>query len=63
DGAGSVFTRVSRFLDEGNILGKFVETESAGAEDFPDISLEEILGDHPRQDQDFLDTMREYFRP
>ena len=63
DGAGSVFTRVSRFLDEGNILGKLVETESAGDGDFPDISLEEIIGEHPAQDQDFLDTMREYFRP
>jgi DNA helicase-2/ATP-dependent DNA helicase PcrA len=63
DGAGSVFTRVSRFLGEGDILGKFVETESAGAEDFEDISLEEIIGEHPLPDQDFLDMMKDYFRP
>jgi DNA helicase-2/ATP-dependent DNA helicase PcrA len=63
DGAHSVFTTVSRFLDEGNIMGKFVEAESAGAEDFEDISLEEIIGKHPLPDQDFLDTMKDYFRP
>jgi DNA helicase-2/ATP-dependent DNA helicase PcrA len=32
DGASSMFTIVSRFLDEGNIMDKFVETESVGAE-------------------------------
>ena len=63
DGAGAVFTTVSRFLDEGNIMGKFMETESAGAEDFEDISLEEIIGKRPKPDQDLLDTMKDYFRP
>ena len=63
DGAGSVFTTVSRFLDEGDIMGKFVETKSAGVEDFEDISFEEVIGNRPRPDQDFLDTMKDYFRP
>jgi len=52
-----------RFLDEGNIMGTFVEIESAGAEDCEDISLGEIIGERLRPDQDFLDTMKDYFHP
>ena len=63
DGAHSVFTTVSRFLEEGNILGKFVDTESADADDFDDISLEEITGRYPPPDEDLLDTMKDYFGP
>ncbi len=63
DGAHSVFTTVSRFLDEGNILGKFVEIENTDIDDFDDISLEEITGRYPAPDQDLLDTMKDYFGP
>jgi len=62
DGAGTVFTTTSRFLDAGNIMGKFVEIESAESQDFEDISLEEIIGERPKPDQDFLDTIKDYFR-
>ena len=44
-------------------LDKFVETESAGAEDFEDIFPEETAGERPKPDQDFLDMMKDYFRP
>jgi DNA helicase-2/ATP-dependent DNA helicase PcrA len=54
DGASSVFTTVSRFLEEGNILGKFVDSQSAGVDDYEDISLEEITGEPLKSDDDFL---------
>jgi len=61
DGAGSVFTRVSRFLDEGKIMDRFMDTESAGGGDFEDIHLEDIVDRRVRPDRDFLDTMKDYF--
>lgn len=34
DGGGSVFTQVSRFLEQGNLLDKFVDVQSAGIKPF-----------------------------
>jgi len=43
DGGGSVFTQVSRFLEQGNLLNKFVDVQSAGNSDEPDdLGLEDI---------------------
>ncbi|MDD5431632.1 MAG: ATP-dependent helicase [Candidatus Omnitrophica bacterium] len=60
---GLVFTQVSRFLEQGNILDKFVETENGGEfdriveeTDFDDI----VEPRHPR-DKEFFDRMNDYF--
>jgi len=60
---GTVFTQTSRFLDEGNIMEKFVSVEGAG--DDYDIDDEEFK-DRPlpkeSKDKEFLEMMKEYFR-
>ncbi|MDD4893874.1 MAG: ATP-dependent helicase, partial [Candidatus Omnitrophica bacterium] len=61
-GGGSVFTTVSRFLEEGNILTKFLDSESAETDDFDDIRVEDIIRQRPNPDKAFLDMMKEYFR-
>jgi hypothetical protein len=62
DGGGHVFTQVSRFLEQGNILGKLVEIESAGdRDDFSDIDVEDIIGKSLPGDREFFGKMREYF--
>ena len=60
DGGGSVFTQVSRFLEEGNILEKFAEIQSNGDE-FEDIDIEDITGERGAKDKRFWDSMNEYF--
>jgi len=62
DGGGSVFTSVSRFLEEGDILSRFVNSESAPADDLDDISLEEITGERRKPDKAYLEMIKEYFR-
>ncbi|MBI3008084.1 MAG: ATP-dependent helicase [Candidatus Omnitrophica bacterium] len=61
DGGGSVFTAVSRFLEEGGILNKFLAFERADYNKFRDISPEDTGGRH-RPDKEFLDMMKEYYR-
>jgi DNA helicase-2/ATP-dependent DNA helicase PcrA len=63
DGGGSVFTRVSRFLEEPKLLGKFVEVQGSGVADEWDLlGLEDILGERSCRDKEFLETLDEYFR-
>lgn len=62
DGSGTVFTNVSRFLEEGRILDKFVEKESVDFDDLDDSILNEIVGKTPKADPDFLEEMKDYFR-
>jgi DNA helicase-2/ATP-dependent DNA helicase PcrA len=62
DGAGTVFTAVSRFLEEGGILERLVENESAAVGDLDDVSLEDITGERPRPDKEFLDMLKDYYR-
>jgi DNA helicase-2/ATP-dependent DNA helicase PcrA len=62
DEGGSVFTQVSRFLDEGNIMDKLVEIETAKDsgnlfEDSADDTQERFS-----KNKDFLNIMKEYFR-
>jgi len=62
DEGGSIFTQVSRFLEEGNILDKFVDIQSAGGlPGLDDIELDDIIGQSRRQDNDFLKDMKDYF--
>ena len=63
DGGGSVFTQVSRFLDEGNILNNLVEVEAGiPTEDDSDYDdLDEPVKDS-KKNQEFLEMMKDYFR-
>jgi len=62
DAGGSVFTTVSRFLEEGDILSKLVDTENACADNLDDVSLEDIIGKRPQPDKAFLEMMKEFYR-
>jgi len=63
DGGGSVFTRVSRFLEQGNLLDKFVDVQSAGSSDEPDdLGLEDIIGEKNNRNKVFFESIEEYFR-
>jgi DNA helicase-2/ATP-dependent DNA helicase PcrA len=60
---GSVFTQVSRFLDQGNLLDKFVEMQSAGDKDgFDDFESQDYGAKKPARDKEFLEMMKQYFR-
>ncbi|MFA4888882.1 MAG: 3'-5' exonuclease, partial [Candidatus Omnitrophota bacterium] len=62
DAGGMVFTQVSRFLEEGNILDKFAEVESLGdSDEFSDIQPEEIIGRSAKYDKEFMDSLHDYF--
>jgi DNA helicase-2/ATP-dependent DNA helicase PcrA len=61
DQGHSVFTRVSRFLEEGDILKKFVKLESFGQQDKNDIAWENTALDKRDRDEEFLGMMRDYF--
>ncbi|MCX5694352.1 MAG: ATP-dependent helicase [Candidatus Omnitrophica bacterium] len=63
DGGGSVFTQVSRFLEQGGLLEKFVDVQSSGAlEELEDLELEDIIGEKRNKSKEFFETMEEYFR-
>ncbi|MEW5758649.1 MAG: ATP-dependent helicase [Candidatus Omnitrophota bacterium] len=68
DGAGSVFTQVSRFLDEGDILNKFVTTESAYLNVGADPRVHpnnngQAQGPVPTsRNEKLFEMMKEYFR-
>ncbi len=63
DGGGSVFTQVSRFLEQGNLLNKFVDVQSSGSSDeLDDIGLEDIIGEKRSRNKAFFETIEEYFR-
>jgi len=63
DGGGSVFTQVSRFLDQDGILKKFAEIETAGdMPDFDDFTLEGPIERNSSKNREFFETLEEYFR-
>ncbi len=59
---GSIFTETSRFLEEGDILKRFVDIEDAEPDDIRDVSWEDVSGQRPKPDKEFLEMMKEYFR-
>ncbi|MFA5092430.1 MAG: ATP-dependent helicase [Candidatus Omnitrophota bacterium] len=62
-GGGSVFTQVSRFLEQGNLLDKFVDVQSAGdTDELDDIELEDIIGEKRNKNKAFFESIDEYFR-
>ncbi|MDD5560841.1 MAG: ATP-dependent helicase [Candidatus Omnitrophica bacterium] len=63
DGAGSVFTQVSRFLGQGGLLEKFVDVQSAGGlECLDDIEIRDIIGQNRQGDKYSFETVEDYFR-
>ncbi|MFH1507891.1 MAG: ATP-dependent helicase [Candidatus Omnitrophota bacterium] len=62
DASGTVFTRVSRFLEEGKILDKFVKIESTDLDGFDELLLGEINIKHSKADPDFLEEIKDYLR-
>jgi DNA helicase II / ATP-dependent DNA helicase PcrA len=63
DGGGSVFTQVSRFLEQGGLLNKFVDVQGAGdVNERDDVELEDIIGEKRQRNKEFFETMEEYFR-
>ena len=63
DGGGSVFTQVSRFLEQGGLLGKFIDVQNSGVlDELDDLELEDITGEKRNKNKEFFETMEEYFR-
>ena len=63
DGGGSVFTQVSRFLEKGDLLNKFVDVQAAGdSGGWDEVELEDIIGEKKQRDKELFKTMEEYFR-
>jgi len=63
DGAGSVFTQVSRFLDQGGLLNKFIDVQSsAELEGLEDLELEDIVGHSRQNNKVFFENLEDYFR-
>ena len=63
DGGGSVFTQVSRFLEQGGLLNKFVDVQSSGdSGGWDDVELEDIIGEKKQRNKEFFESMEEYFR-
>ncbi|MDD5129986.1 MAG: ATP-dependent helicase [Candidatus Omnitrophica bacterium] len=63
DGGGSVFTQVSRFLEQGGLLEEFVDVQNSGAlSGLDDLELEDIIGEKRNKNKEFFETMEEYFR-
>ncbi|MDD5725381.1 MAG: 3'-5' exonuclease, partial [Candidatus Omnitrophica bacterium] len=63
DGGGSVFTQVSRFLEEGGILKEFVDVRgSALTAGVDDLEIEDILGGKRSRDKIFFETLEDYFK-
>ncbi|MDD5618593.1 MAG: 3'-5' exonuclease, partial [Candidatus Omnitrophica bacterium] len=62
DSGGSVFTQVSRFLEEGGLLNRLIEVQGIGQEDSEDLELEDIIGKKEGRNQALFEAMEEYFR-
>lgn len=64
DSGGRVLTQMSRFLDEGDIVRKFVEVQAfVPARGYAeDVSIDDIVRDDTLHDPRFLDLLKDYFR-
>ncbi|MDD2702694.1 MAG: ATP-dependent helicase [Candidatus Omnitrophica bacterium] len=61
--SNTIFTRVSRFLEEGGILDKYIQVEGASNDIFGDIDIEDMVGGDTRvRDAEFLDMLKDYYR-
>ena len=63
DGGGPVFTQVSRFLEQGDLMKEFIDVQSVGVSDALDaLELEDILGEKRNKNKVFFENLKEYFR-
>ncbi len=63
DTGGSVFTQVSRFLEQGRVLEKFVEVESADpSAAWDDLGPEDVIGEKYRANRELFEAMEDYFK-
>lgn len=65
DDGGRIFTQMSRFLDEGDIVRRFTDVQAGplpAGEYAHGPSIDEIVDDELRADPRFLEMMRDYFR-
>ncbi|MFA5362897.1 MAG: ATP-dependent helicase [Candidatus Omnitrophota bacterium] len=61
--SNTIFTRVSRFLEEGGILDKYIQVEGASNDIFGDIDIEDMVGGDTRaRDTEFMDMLKDYYR-
>ncbi|PIQ87946.1 MAG: ATP-dependent DNA helicase [Candidatus Omnitrophica bacterium CG11_big_fil_rev_8_21_14_0_20_43_6] len=62
DAGGSVFTQVSRFLEQGGVLEEFVDVKkNAGFDELDMLELEDIIGEKRNKNKAFFETPDEYF--
>jgi DNA helicase-2/ATP-dependent DNA helicase PcrA len=63
DEGGSVFTQVSRFLDEGDILHTLVDVEAALniASPFDNFELDDTKESRSLREKEFFDSLEEFF--
>ncbi|MCX5701319.1 MAG: ATP-dependent helicase [Candidatus Omnitrophica bacterium] len=60
---GSVFTQISRFLDQGKIMDKLVQIDLADEDyDLDEGEVKYVAGDKGSSDKEFLEMMKDYFR-
>lgn len=62
DGSGTVFTQISRFVDEPEILEKLVSVEEEPDIDFEDIDFKDVKIKKRPEDEEFLNMLKDYFR-
>ncbi|MDD5115532.1 MAG: ATP-dependent helicase [Candidatus Omnitrophica bacterium] len=63
DGGGSVFTQVSRFLEDGGLINKFVDIQTPGGMNgLDDVDIDDILGEKRQRNREFFESIEEYFR-
>jgi DNA helicase-2/ATP-dependent DNA helicase PcrA len=58
---GTIFTQLSRFLEEGSVLDKFVDVQALGELAAEDCELEDIIGESGHRSKEFFDNMKDYF--
>ena len=62
DKSGSIFTQVSRFLEEGKVLDKFIEVQKLDSTDaLDDLELEDIIGEKSPRNKAFFESLEKYF--
>ena len=59
---GTVFTQVSRFLEEGNILDRFVDKKQLSAVSFDDIGFDDVIDDMAQDKKESFEAIKDYFR-
>ena len=59
---GTAFTQLSRFLEEGSVLDKFVDVQAPSGESAADdFELEDIIQGSGRRSKEFFENMKDYF--